>query len=207
MEFTCESFIDYSYGDLAMEAVHPIKRIQNGFTIIITAIQKLLAKIRGMFKAWVPKMHEKDYIDCFLQFTDLIQTAQKGIRDPNRNGDAVVTELNETIDMIEKSQKFNNLMNIDGSTFGKDDYVEFDAKALTKLLNIGIKQISTLKRAMNIPDDSRKEGAIKMGNVFIRMHTLVNRFIVKILKFHPPIKNPKNVNKLGGVGQATPQMG
>lgn len=207
MGFSCESFIDYSYGDIAVEALHPIKRIQNGLTIIVSAIQKLLVKMRGMFKAWVPKIHEKDYTDCILQFTDLIQTAQKGVNDPNVIGEGLVNEMTETIDMIEKSQKFNTLMNIDGSTFGKDDYAEIDVKALTKLLNIGIKQISTLKRAMNIPDESRKEIAVRLGNAFIKMHTLVNRFIVKILKFHPPIKNPKNVNKLGGVGQATPQMG
>ena len=208
--YSCESFLDYAYeGDEALEAFHPIKSIQNAIIKLINFIQKMLNRIRGMRAVYLPEMYLEDFKKMIKAFSSFNKTIEKLIKTNNIN-DSSISQLEEAVKTIETSSIYGNFVNMDVSTFGKDDFVEIQNKGdIIEALNRSLNTITFYKTELNkTTEDGDKEKLYKkFANVVIRYHSLQTTLFSKILKIHRPLSDPKNVNKLGAVGTATPQMG
>ena len=201
MNYSCESFLDYAYeGEEALEGFHPIKGLQNLFTKLIATIQKLLNRIRGLRAIYVPKM----YLNDFQKIVKAFRSSRNDIQTMIKNKDfSKIDELEKAIKLIENSNLYGGFVNMDTSIFGKDDYVIIEnGKDIIQALNYGITTITTLKTQLNSNPETAAN-VRKNASAVIKYYNLEISIFTKILKFHPPLKDPKNVNKLGGVGNAT----
>ena len=198
MNYSYESFMDYAYEeDIVMEAFHPIKGIQNIIMKIIAAIQKLLNRIRGLRAAYVPKMHLKTYNDLVDAFGS--QDVHNAIQSKDFSKTDDLESLNYN---IENSNMYTGFINIDTSIFGKDDYEQINSKDVVRTLNNTITSVTKLKTDLN-KNLGGSNDANRFANEAIKFFSFVVSFYAKVLKFHPPLMDPKNVNKLGGIGAAT----
>lgn len=200
MESTCEMFMNYAYDEEeALEAFHPLKNIQAVFVKIVAYLQRALNRIRGLRAIYIPEM----YFDGFKKTIKLFRQAQQGMDAMVSSKDfSNIESLKNMCDKIEKSNEYTNFINLDTSTFGKDDYVQIsNGKDIITLLNFMIKNATSLKLDLiKTPD---VEADVKNNaNAFIKYYNIVIKYLNKVLKFHLPLRDPKNVNKLDGVGTA-----
>lgn len=202
MEYSCEAFMDFAYGeDGALEAFHPIKGIQNLFTKLIAAIQKLLNRIRGMRAVWIPKMHK----DTFEKLLKVFDNTRIELNEMTKSKDfSEIDDLADGVHSIESSSEFGQFINMDTSIFGKNDYIKIEnAKdAIITPLNQAISHMTDLKtETINSPEADNEMK--KIASIVIKYHSLEVSFFSRVLKLHPPLTDPRNVNKLDGVGNAT----
>ena len=91
---------------------------------------------------------------------------------------------------------------MDTSTFGKDDYVKVENhKSFINQLNTAISNATMVKTTLNTEETT--DAGRRYANIIIKFYNLEIRLISRLLKFHPPLRDPSNVNKLDGVGTAT----
>lgn len=200
MESTCEMFMNYAYDEEeALEAFHPLKNIQAVFVKIISYLQRMLNRIRGLRAVYIPKLYVEKFKETKTDFKDATDEILAMLKN---NDFSKIDNIKDACDKIEKGNEYTNFISLDTSIYGKDDYVKLDdGKDITTLLNIMIKIATDLKTKL-IKNPETEENVKNNTNVLIRFFNIVIKYLSKVLKFHPPLRDPKNVNKLDGVGTA-----
>lgn len=201
----CESFMDFTYGesDIAIEAFHPIKGLQNLIMKLISAIRRLFNNFKRLRKVTVPEDMAARYqaiakkIDAMPDNSIVLKKTSDGMYEANISG---TNKINQILDEICESDAYKEFMSADkrSTTTPKSNYAEIDSAQPVKNLNEAIKRLTDVKIALNKLENpvSELQNSYK---AIIRKYTIEVNICAKLLAFRKPFKDPandSNVNQL-----------